>query len=139
MREVIRTIFEDNYRCYGYRRIDSALRLGGMRVSEKVVRRLMAQERLVIENTAPPALLGVCWRPDTSGPESAESRLSRVGAEYEMVDRSDGNTHSGREGLRLADRRLLRWAGGGFGISAPARMRTGQYHAGSRGTDTATR
>ncbi len=48
VREVIRTIFEDNYRCYGYRRIDSALRLGGMRVSEKVVRRLMAQERLVV-------------------------------------------------------------------------------------------
>lgn len=40
-RERIRAIFEENHRCYGYRRIHAALRNEGLRLSEKVVRRLM--------------------------------------------------------------------------------------------------
>ncbi|WP_269500266.1 IS3 family transposase [Castellaniella sp. S9] len=49
VRGAIRTIFDDSYRCYGYRRIDSALRRDGMHLSEKVVRRLMAEERLIVK------------------------------------------------------------------------------------------
>lgn len=48
VRVTIRNLFEDNYRCYGYRRIDGALQREGVRLSEKVVRRLMAEERLIV-------------------------------------------------------------------------------------------
>lgn len=49
VRVAIRNLFDNNYRCYGYRRIDGALRREGVRVSEKVVRRLMAEERLIVK------------------------------------------------------------------------------------------
>ena len=49
VRATIRNLFEDNYRCYGYRRIDGALRREGVRLSEKVVRRLMAEEHLIVQ------------------------------------------------------------------------------------------
>ena len=42
----IRSIFEENYRCYGYRRIYLTLKKRGIRLSEKVIRRLMKQEQL---------------------------------------------------------------------------------------------
>src|SRR5690606_16759037 len=35
--------------CYGYRRVDGVLRRDGVRLSEKVVRRLMAEDRLVVK------------------------------------------------------------------------------------------
>ncbi len=41
-------LFETNRNCYGYRRIHAALARGGEQVSEKVVRRLMKEERLVV-------------------------------------------------------------------------------------------
>lgn len=50
-RQEIVMIFESNYRCYGYRRIGESLRRGGTRFSEKVVRRLMAEEGLVVHST----------------------------------------------------------------------------------------
>src|SRR5690625_424400 len=43
-----REIFNNNYRPYGYRRIGSALHRHGIRLSEKVVRRLMAEEQLIV-------------------------------------------------------------------------------------------
>ncbi len=42
----IRAIFEENYLCYGYRRIYLALKKSGVRLSEKVIRRLMKEEHL---------------------------------------------------------------------------------------------
>lgn len=45
-KEQIRAIFEENYSCYGYRRIYLELRKNGVRLSEKVIRRLMKQEHL---------------------------------------------------------------------------------------------
>ena len=48
LRVQIRTIFEGNYRAYGYRRIYAELRKEGTIVSEKVIRRLMAQENLSV-------------------------------------------------------------------------------------------
>ena len=47
-REQIQAVFEENHRCYGYRRIHAALRKEGLRLSEKVVRRLMKQEKLQV-------------------------------------------------------------------------------------------
>jgi len=50
LRQTIVVLFETNRNCYGYRRIHAALAKGGEQVSEKVVRRLMKQEQLVVTN-----------------------------------------------------------------------------------------
>jgi len=50
-RQEIGVIFESNYRCYGYRRIGECLRRSGSQISEKVVRRLMLEEGLVVGST----------------------------------------------------------------------------------------
>ena len=47
VRQAMTYIFERNYRCYGYRRLHASLSDQCVNVSEKVVRRLMKQERLV--------------------------------------------------------------------------------------------
>lgn len=47
VRRAIADIFEDNHRCYGYRRIPASLGRQHLMISEKVVQRLMKQERLV--------------------------------------------------------------------------------------------
>ena len=47
VRRVMAEIFECNYRCYGYRRIHASLSRQSLKISEKVVRRLMKQECLV--------------------------------------------------------------------------------------------
>ena len=41
-------IFEGNYGCYGYRRLRASLGRLHVSLSEKVVQRLMKQERLVV-------------------------------------------------------------------------------------------
>lgn len=46
LRAAINTIFETNYKCYGYRRVHALLKIMRVTVSEKVVRRLMAEEQL---------------------------------------------------------------------------------------------
>lgn len=46
LREAVRDIFNENYECYGYRRIHESIKLIGKIVSEKVVRRIMKEERL---------------------------------------------------------------------------------------------
>lgn len=48
LRQTVVALFEANRHCYGYRRIHAALVRGGEQVSEKVVRRLMKQEQLVV-------------------------------------------------------------------------------------------
>jgi transposase InsO family protein/transposase-like protein len=50
-RQAIATIFVNNYRCYGYRRIGESLRRDGVALSEKVVRRLMSEEGLIVGST----------------------------------------------------------------------------------------
>lgn len=42
-------IFEGNYRCYSYRRLHAMLRENKLCIAEKVVRRLMTEEQLVIK------------------------------------------------------------------------------------------
>lgn len=48
LRIKIKNIFESNYQSYGYRRIHAQLKKEGIIVSEKVVRRLMKEEELVV-------------------------------------------------------------------------------------------
>lgn len=48
VRRTIAEIFELNHRCYGYRRIQGSLGRQHVFISEKVVQRLMKQERLVV-------------------------------------------------------------------------------------------
>lgn len=45
--EKIEQIFKDNYCCYGYRRIHQELKQQGIRLSEKVIRTIMRQRKLV--------------------------------------------------------------------------------------------
>jgi len=47
VRRTIADIFESNHRCYGYRRIQASLSRQRVWISEKVVQRLMKQERLI--------------------------------------------------------------------------------------------
>lgn len=47
VRRVMADIFERNYRCYGYRRMQASLIRQSVNISEKVVQRLMKQECLV--------------------------------------------------------------------------------------------
>lgn len=46
LREIIKEIFNENYKCYGYRRIYDALVIQGIIVSEKIIRRIMKEEGL---------------------------------------------------------------------------------------------
>ena len=46
LRGTMRTLFEKNRSCYGYRRLHSSLQQNGLYISEKVVRRLMSEEGL---------------------------------------------------------------------------------------------
>ena len=48
VRQTITDIFELNHRCYGYRRLQASLTRQCVTISEKVVRRLMKQESLVV-------------------------------------------------------------------------------------------
>ena len=47
VRRVMADIFERNYRCYGYRRMQASLTKQCVNISEKVVQRLMKQECMV--------------------------------------------------------------------------------------------
>lgn len=53
VRSTVTDIFESNHRCYGYRRIQASLMRQRVFVSEKVVRRLMKQERLAVAKPKP--------------------------------------------------------------------------------------
>ena len=47
-RSLIARLFDENGRCYGYRRMHSLLGREGMTISEKVVRRIMSEEGLMV-------------------------------------------------------------------------------------------
>ncbi len=51
IRKDIKEIYEKNYRCYGYRRIHSHLKVDGTVLSEKVIRRIMAEEHLYVRQS----------------------------------------------------------------------------------------
>lgn len=55
-------IFEENYRCYDYRRLHAMLRGNNRVISEKVVRRLMAEEQLVVKRTRATTIQLLLWR-----------------------------------------------------------------------------
>lgn len=49
LRTVLADLFNENYSCYGYRRLHSEVRKTGKTVSEKVIRRLMKEEGLQVK------------------------------------------------------------------------------------------
>lgn len=51
IRSDIRQIYEENYRCYGYRRIYKALKNKGIILSEKVIRKIMVEDHLVVHQS----------------------------------------------------------------------------------------
>lgn len=48
LRSQVKILFAENLRCYGYRRIHAAVKRGGLTVSEKIIRRIMDEEGLVV-------------------------------------------------------------------------------------------
>jgi len=48
LREVIKRVFTENSSCYGYRRVYAVVKGHGKTVSEKVIRRIMNEEQLVV-------------------------------------------------------------------------------------------
>lgn len=48
MREKVRQVFSSSFNSYGYRRIHSSIKSEGITISEKVIRRLMQEESLVV-------------------------------------------------------------------------------------------
>ena len=48
LREIVKTLFFKNKRRYGYRRIHAKIRKRGIKVSEKVIRRIMKEENLTV-------------------------------------------------------------------------------------------
>ncbi len=54
VREKIKDIFDFGYRCYGYRRIYDNLKANGIRLSEKVVRRIMKEKKLIVPSYRKP-------------------------------------------------------------------------------------
>ena len=51
IRSDIRQIYEENYRCYGYRRIYKASKNKGIILSEKVIRKIMVEDHLVVHQS----------------------------------------------------------------------------------------
>jgi hypothetical protein len=60
-RRLMASVFEGNHRCYGYRRLQVALRQEKLPLSEKVVRRLMKQERLCAATAKRRPLWHLSW------------------------------------------------------------------------------
>ena len=50
LRKKIGVLFKENHERYGYRRIHTLLKRDGIIVSEKIVRRLMSEEKLIVKN-----------------------------------------------------------------------------------------
>lgn len=49
LKNKIKEIFEINKSCFGYRRIHALLKKEGLKISEKIVRRIMKEEKLIIK------------------------------------------------------------------------------------------
>lgn len=50
LREQVRTVFQDSKKRYGYRRVHSEICTDNKRISEKVIRRIMREEKLEVAN-----------------------------------------------------------------------------------------
>jgi transposase-like protein len=97
-------IFQSNYRCYGYRRIRSALIQRQLHISEKVVLRLMKQESLTV-TVNKRRRYGSYLGEISPAPENIINRDFQA-------DRHHGVSDPRRQGVPLAHSRLLRRSGG---------------------------
>ncbi|TYC86195.1 IS3 family transposase [Acetobacterium wieringae] len=48
LRKTVKSVFDSNRKCYGYRRVYSAIKNKGQVVSEKVIRRIMKEEQIIV-------------------------------------------------------------------------------------------
>ena len=48
LRSAVKTVFDENKKRYGYRRVHAEIKKRGKRVSEKVIRRIMSEDELVV-------------------------------------------------------------------------------------------
>lgn len=76
IRVTMAKLFDGNYRCYGYRRLHAMLRENNMHISEKVVRRLMAEEQLVVKRAGRRRYSAYCGEISTA-PENLLARNFR--------------------------------------------------------------
>ena len=134
LRAEVAGAFADSKGRYGYRRIKAVLKTG---VSEKVVRRIMAEEGLVAhvpkrrryssyEGETTPAPANLVDR-DFTAERPNEKRPADI-------TRDQGQ---GREGVPLADDRLLRWQDRRIHRRLQPQRGAGQPDAGESGLDTA--
>lgn len=106
VRQAMANIFERNYRCYGYRRLHASLSDQCVKVSEKVVRRLMKQECLIAA-TSKRRRYG-SYMDQSSARQRAEPRFQRRCAKREVAHRHHGVPDPGWQGVPVAHDRLLR-------------------------------
>lgn len=130
VRRTIADIFALNHCCYGYRRIQASLGRQHVFISEKVVRRLMRQECLVVAakrrrrygsylgeiSPAPDNLINRDFQAATPN----EKWLTDI---TQVPDR-------GWQGVPVAHDRLLRWAGCQLDHRHASRRRSCEHHVG---------
>ena len=86
MRSAIADLFEANKRRYGYRRIRVALQRTGLSVSEKIIRRIMAEEGLTVLSSSTPYVLLIQRRNQSCSRQRCRSRLPCGRSEHEVAD-----------------------------------------------------
>jgi putative transposase len=89
VRKVIADIFHGNYGCYGYRRIDGALRRAGVHISEKVVRRLMSEQGLVIKRPRCRRFTTYAGDPSPAVENLVDRNFHAHDPQHEVADRSN--------------------------------------------------
>ena len=103
VREKIRQAFDESSNRYGYRRIHAALRNESVTVSEKVVCRLMKQDRLTVKSVRKRKYNSYKGEITPRGPERDKARFPCGCAESEMADGHHGILHPGWKGVSVSD------------------------------------
>ena len=126
--------FADSKGRYGYRRIKAVLRTG---VSEKVIRRIMAEEGLVAH--VPKRRRYSSYEGETTPAPRQSRRLGLHGraSEREVADGHQRDQGQGREGVPFADDRLLRWQDRRIHRRLQPQRGAGQPDVGESGLDAA--
>lgn len=141
LRQSVRELFEANRRCYGYRRIHAALTKMHTRVSEKVVQRLMKQERLVVAAVKRRRYNSYQGEVEAA-PQNLLNRDFQASAPNKkwLTDITEFQLPAGKVYLSpvidgVARDRWLRWIGGQLVCGHAPRCCPGEYHAGCRHGD----
>lgn len=103
LRQEIRDAFAAVNSCYGYRRLHAVLKGLGRSVSEKVIRRVMKEERLVVRNIRQQALQLLSWRDQSSRSKSDRPGFPCGKAKREVADRYHGISFACRQSVSFTD------------------------------------